>query len=84
MPGTIYTAKAEIERLGGKCLALQVDIRNEKEVSKAIEKVVEQFGPRIDILINNASAISPTSTLETEMKKFDLMQTINVRGTFLL
>lgn len=82
LPGTIYTAAKEIEDLGGKCLPCIVDVRYEDQVTKAIEDGVKQFGG-IDILVNNASAISLTGTLETQMKKYDLMNQVNARGTFL-
>ncbi len=82
LPGTIYTAAEEIEAAGGKALPCVVDIRNEKLVQQAIDKAVETFGG-IDILINNASAISLTGTLYTSMKRFDLMHQINTRGTFM-
>jgi len=79
--GTIFTAAVEIEAAGGKALAVQCDIRFEDQVQNVIDKAVERFGG-IDILINNASAISLTNTEETEPKRFDLMHDINVRGTF--
>lgn len=79
--GTIYTAAAEIEAAGGKALAIQCDIRDESQIEKAVEKAVEKFGG-IDILVNNASAISLTTAEQTDAKRFDLMQDINVRGTF--
>lgn len=82
IPGTIYTAAREIEAAGGKALPLQVDIRFEEQVVGAIAKAIEIFGG-IDILINNASAISLTDTPNTEMKRYDLMHGINVRGTFM-
>ena len=82
LPGTIYTAAAEIEAAGGKALPLICDIRFEEQVQAAVDKTVETFGG-IDICINNASAISPTPTLATEMKRYDLMNEINTRGTFL-
>ncbi|MFZ9387557.1 MAG: SDR family oxidoreductase [Chitinophagaceae bacterium] len=81
--GTIYTAAAEIEAAGGKALPVQCDIRFEDQVEQVVKKAVETFGG-IDILINNASAISITSTEDTEIKRFDLMHSINVRGTFLV
>ena len=81
--GTIYSAAKEIEDAGGKALAVQCDIRYEEQIQEAIAKGVETFGG-IDILINNASAISLTSTEDTESKRFDLMHSINVRGTFLV
>lgn len=83
LPGTIYTAAKEVEAAGGKCLPCIVDVRDEKQVSEAVEAAVKAFGG-IDILVNNASAISLTSTLDTEMKRYDLMQNINTRGTFLV
>lgn len=82
LPGTIFTAAEEIEAAGGRALALQVDIREEESVDAAVKKAVEHFGG-IDGLINNASAISLTDTLDTPMKRFDLMFGVNVRGTFL-
>lgn len=81
--GTIYSAAAEIEAAGGKALAVVCDIRNEDQIIDAVNKAVERFGG-IDILINNASAISLTTTEATETKRFDLMHDINVRGTFLV
>jgi citronellol/citronellal dehydrogenase len=81
LPGTIYTAAAEIEAAGGKALPLMVDIRDEKQVAEAVAEAVKTFGG-IDILINNASAIQLTGTLETQLKRFDLMHQINTRGTF--
>jgi citronellol/citronellal dehydrogenase len=82
LPGTIYSAAEEIEAAGGKALALACDIRDEQQVVAATRKTAETFGG-IDILINNASAISLTSTEATPMKRFDLMFGVNVRGTFL-
>ncbi|XP_068631752.1 hydroxysteroid dehydrogenase-like protein 2 isoform X4 [Battus philenor] len=82
LPGTIYTAAEEIEALGGKALPCIVDVRDEKQVQSAIDAAVKKFNG-IDILVNNASAISLTGTADTEMKKYDLMHTINTRGTFL-
>ncbi len=79
--GTIFSAAAEMEAAGGKALAVQCDIRFEDQVQNVIDKAIEKFGG-IDILINNASAISLTSTEQTEPKRFDLMHDINVRGTF--
>ena len=81
--GTIFSAAKEIEAAGGKALAIQCDIRNEEQIQDAIAKGVEAFGG-IDILINNASAISLTTTEDTESKRFDLMHSINVRGTYLV
>ncbi len=82
LPGTIYTAAEEIERAGGKALPIGMDVRFEDQVHSAVEQTVRRFGG-IDILVNNASAISLTGTLDTPMKRFDLMMTVNVRGTFL-
>ncbi len=82
LPGTIYTAAEEIEAAGGKALPLVVDIREEKQVVAAVEQAVASFGG-IDILVNNASAIFLAGTLETPMKRFDLMNQVNVRGTYL-
>lgn len=81
--GTIFSAAAEMEKAGGKALAVQCDIRFEEQIQNVVEKTVEAFGG-IDILINNASAISLTGTEQTEAKRFDLMHDINVRGTFLM
>ena len=81
--GTIYTAAEEVEKAGGKALAVQCDIRFEEQIIDAVEKAVKTFGG-IDILVNNASAISLTNTEQTEAKRFDLMHDINVRGTFLV
>lgn len=82
LPGTIFTAAKEIEAAGGKALPLTVDVREEAQVAAAVAKTVETFGG-IDILVNNASAISLTGTEQTEMKRYDLMHQINTRGTFL-
>lgn len=82
LPGTIFTAAAEIEQAGGKALPLQCDIRDEDQVVAATRKTAETFGG-IDILINNASAINLTPTHATPMKRFDLMFGVNVRGTYL-
>ena len=83
LQGTIYTAAEAIEQAGGKALPLVVDIRHEEQVQQAVQQAVQHFGG-IDILINNASAISLTPTEYTDMKKFDLMHGINLRGTFLV
>ncbi len=83
LPGTIYTAAAEIEAAGGKALPLLVDVRDEEAVKNAIDRSVEAFGG-LDIVVNNASAISLTRTPETDMKRFDLMHDINTRGTFMV
>lgn len=82
LPGTIHTAVDEIETAGGHGLACQTDIRFEGQVNAAVEKTVEHFGG-IDILVNNASAIFLAGTLDTPMKRYDLMHAVNVRGTFL-
>ncbi|MCB2020145.1 MAG: NAD(P)-dependent oxidoreductase [Burkholderiaceae bacterium] len=82
LPGTIYSAAEEIEAAGGKALPLQCDIRDEASVLTAVEAAVTRFGG-IDILVNNASAISLTPTPATPMKRFDLMFGVNVRGTYL-
>jgi citronellol/citronellal dehydrogenase len=82
LPGTIHSAAQEIEAAGGRALPLQVDIRDDTQVLAAVAKTAETFGG-IDILINNASAISLTPTLETPMKRFDLMWGVNARGTYL-
>jgi citronellol/citronellal dehydrogenase len=79
--GTIFSAAKEIETAGGKAFAVQCDIRFEEQIRNAVDKAVEKFGG-IDILVNNASAISLTPTEQTELKRFDLMHDINVRGTF--
>jgi len=81
--GTIYSAAAEVEAAGGKALAVQVDIRNEEQIQSAVQQAVEKFGG-IDVVINNASAIQLTPTEQTDTKRFDLMHSINVRGTFLV
>lgn len=83
LPGTIYTAAEDIEKAGGKALPILCDIREEEQVAEAVAKTVETFGG-IDICINNASAINLTGTLETDMKRYDLMHQINTRGTFLV
>jgi citronellol/citronellal dehydrogenase len=82
LPGTIHEVAEEIIAAGGKALPLKVDIRQEEEISLAIAKTVETFGG-IDIVINNASAINLTGTLDTSAKRFDLMMGVNCRGTFL-
>ncbi len=82
LPGTIHTAAAEIEAAGGRALALVTDIRDEASVQAAVQAAVARFGG-IDILVNNASAISLTATPATPMKRFDLMFGVNVRGTYL-
>ena len=83
LPGTIHTAAAEIEAAGGKALPVLCDIREEEQVAAAVAATVEKFGG-IDVCVNNASAIHLTGTLETDMKRYDLMHHINTRGTFLV
>jgi len=83
LPGTIYSAAQEIEEAGGKAFPLIVDIRHEDVVQEAIEKGADKFGG-IDILINNASAISLTDSQHTSMKRYDLMHSVNGRGTFMV
>jgi len=82
LPGTVYTAAEEIEAAGGRALACIVDIRSDDQVEQAVAQAVATFGG-IDILVNNASAISLTGTLDTPMKRFDLMHQVNTRGTYL-
>ena len=82
LPGTIFTAADDVERAGGKALAIACDIRFEDQVLEAVERTVERFGG-IDACINNASAISLTATVATDMKRYDLMHQVNARGTFL-
>lgn len=81
--GTIYSAAQEVEAAGGKALAVQCDIRHDDQIQQAAEKAAAHFGG-IDILVNNASAISLTPAEQTEPKRFDLMHDINVRGTFFM
>jgi len=83
LSGTIYTAAEEIERAGGKALPLVVDVRDEAMVKEALDKTAAHFGG-IDIVVNNASAISLTPVTATDMKRFDLMHQINARGTFVV
>ena len=82
LPGTIHTAASEITVAGGRALAIQCDLRDENQISAAVDQAAKEFGG-IDILINNASAINLTPTLQTPAKRFDLMFDVNVRGTFL-
>jgi citronellol/citronellal dehydrogenase len=82
LPGTIHTAAEEIEKAGGHALPIVCDIRFEEQVQDAVDKTVARFGG-IDICVNNASAISLTGTLQTDMKRYDLMNGINARGTYL-
>ncbi len=81
LPGTIFDAAEEVESAGGKALPIRTDIRDENQINDAVQQTINKFGS-IDALVNNASAISLTGTLETPMKKFDLMFGINVRGTY--
>ncbi len=83
LEGTIHTAAAEIEKAGGRALPLAVDVREETAVREAMEKTVATFGG-LDIVVNNASAINLTDVANTEMRRFDLMQQINARGTFMV
>lgn len=83
LPGTIHSVAVEIEKAGGKALAVPCDIRSEEQVQQAINKCVEKFGG-LDILVNNASAIDLTGTLDVSMKKYDLMHQVNLRGTFMV
>mgnify|MGYP001288074062 FL=1 len=82
LPGTIYTAADEIEKAGGKAFPVLCDVRFEDQLEEAVNKGAEHFGG-IDICVNNASAIQLTNTLQTDMKRYDLMNQINARGTFL-
>ncbi|MDM4771994.1 NAD(P)-dependent oxidoreductase [Solimonas sp. SE-A11] len=82
LPGTIYSAAEEIEKAGGKALPILCDIREEQQLADAVQKTAETFGG-IDILVNNASAIQLTGTLQTDMKRYDLMNGINARGTYM-
>jgi len=82
LPGTIFSAAEAMVAAGGKALPLMVDIRDEAKVTEAVARTIETFGG-IDLLVNNASAISLTGTLETPMKRFDLMHQINTRGTYM-
>jgi citronellol/citronellal dehydrogenase len=83
LPGTIFTAAEEIAKAGGNSLPLVVDVRDEAQVSAAIEQTVRTFGG-IDIVVNNASAVSRTPVAETDMRRFDLMHQVNTRGTFMV
>lgn len=82
LPGTIHDAAAAVEAAGGRALALRCDIREEADVRAAVQATVDAFGG-LDILVNNASAIWLRGTLDTPMKRFDLMQQVNARGSFL-
>lgn len=81
LPGTVHTAAEEIEAAGGRALPLVADIREPDQVERAVSATVERFGG-LDILVNNASAIRLTGTLDTPLKRYDLMQEVNSRGTF--
>lgn len=81
LPGTIYSAAEEVEQAGGKALPLALDVRDEQQIEQAVAQIVAKFGG-IDILVNNASAISLTNTLNTTLKRFDLMVGVNARATF--
>jgi citronellol/citronellal dehydrogenase len=81
LPGTLSSAAAEIEAAGGQALAVKTDIRDDSQIAEAVAKTLERFGA-IDILVNNASAISLSGTLETPMRRYDLMHQVNARGTF--
>jgi citronellol/citronellal dehydrogenase len=83
LPGTIYTAAADVEAVGGNALPIPMDLRNEDEIAAAVAQTVEQFGG-LDILVNNAGAMWREPTLETPAKRFDLLNAINVRGPFLI
>lgn len=83
LPGTIHTAATEIEAAGGRALPLKVDIRDQAALEAAVAEAVAMFGG-IDVCVNNASAISLTGTLETDMRRFDLMHSVNARGTYLV
>ncbi|WP_046314919.1 NAD(P)-dependent oxidoreductase [Mycobacterium sp. UM_Kg1] len=83
LPGTVHTAAAEIEAAGGRALAVVGDVRSEQDVQRAIDAAVEKFGG-VDVCVNNASSIATEPTEQLSAKRFDLMQDINVRGTFLL
>jgi citronellol/citronellal dehydrogenase len=82
LPGTIFTAAEAVEHAGGRALPLAMDVRDEESVAESIQKAVAQFGG-LDVLVNNASAIWLAGTLDTPMKRYDLMDSVNVRGTFL-
>ena len=83
LPGTIYTVADEVIQAGGQALPIELDVRDELAINAAVKKTVERFG-RIDVLVNNASAISLTNTLATPAKKLDLMWQVNMRATFLM
>src|SRR4051794_21044239 len=83
LTGTIFTAAAEITKAGGNALPLVVDVRDEAQVKDAIEQTVATFG-RLDIVVNNASAVQRTSVVDTDMRRFDLMYQVNTRGTLMV
>jgi citronellol/citronellal dehydrogenase len=83
LPGTIHTAAAEIEKAGGQALPLAVDVRDDEQVKAALARTVETFGG-LDIVVNNASAVQVTPVVETDMKRYDLMNGVNARGTFMV
>lgn len=83
LEGTVHSAAQEVEAVGGSCLPCIVDVRDEEQVQNAVDAAVKKFGG-IDIVVNNASAISLTGTLDTAMKRYDLMNSVNTRGTFLV
>jgi citronellol/citronellal dehydrogenase len=82
LPGTIHSAAEEIERAGGKALALELDVRDEAQIQEAVRRAVDRFGG-IDVLVNNASAIFLAGTVDTPARRYDLMHEVNARGTFL-
>src|SRR5215472_13011892 len=82
LPGTIHTAAEEIERAGGRALALALDVREEAQVKAALDQTAATFGG-LDVVINNASAINLAPVTQTDMRRFDLMHQVNTRGTFL-
>ncbi len=83
LPGTIYTAADEVEKAGGKALPIVLDVRDPDSVNAAVEAAVAKFGG-IDVCINNASAIQLTGTLQTDIRRYDLMNQVNARGTFIV
>jgi len=83
LSGTVHSVAAEVEQAGGRALAIQVDVRDESALQAAVEQAAQHFGG-IDVLVNNASAIGLTNTLDTSAKRLDLMWQVNMRGTFWL